>query len=109
IGQSLPMSEKWAESQAESARVDWLAAQQFLDAKEGALQNLIMDNLATSPELMLEPVELPDFEWLPPSRNLSLMEAMINRPDLLWAQFEVEKQGVMVRYHRNQMFPSLDL
>ena len=43
------------------------------------------------------------------NRSESFQHALKNRPDLLEARLAIEKQDVVVRFQRNQLFPSLDL
>jgi outer membrane protein TolC len=70
---------------------------------------LIADMSFTSEGEYWEPTDSLEAEWKKPDRAESLQKAVVLRPDLLFAKLEVEKQGIIARYHYNQMFPALDL
>ena len=109
IGRLPPLSERQAESQVETARAGVLAAEDALDAKRDVLLNLIADDLAGRGKEIPVPTDTLAVAWEKPSLTESLLHAMTSRPDLLLAKLEVEKQGIVLRYHYNQMFPVLDL
>lgn len=109
IGRLPPLSERQAESEVETARASLLTAQDALDTRRDALLNLMSDDLAGSGKEILVPADTLDVRWEKPSLTESLLHAMTLRPDLLLAKLEVEKQGIVVRYQYNQMFPALDL
>ena len=73
------------------------------------MRNLLADDLVTAVDEILEPTDALTVASVNPSRTESLQKAMTRRPELLIAKAEVEKQGVVLRYHHNQMFPALDL
>ena len=43
------------------------------------------------------------------NRNESWVKAMDQRPDLVQVRADLEKQRILVRYRKNQLFPNLDL
>lgn len=105
----VPLDEKLAESKVESAKADLLAAQELLGAKRNELLSLITDHYETSKQRDLNPSDrllvIPErFD-----RNECLRKALTTRPEIVEAKLRVEKQGIIIRYDRNQMFPVLDL
>lgn len=109
VGQLAPLDEKQAESQAAASRADLLAANRSLDVQENVLKNLITDNFSSLHSVRLIPAE--NLIAVPPILNLqdSWDKATQNRPDLLQARLDVERDDINLRYTRNQLFPQLDL
>jgi outer membrane protein TolC len=109
VGALAPLDEKQAESQAASSRADLLAAMGAEDTQQRVLKNLLSDDYSEWKDLALQPVEAlvavpQDFDlqesW---RRGLSM------RPDLLQQTITLEKQGYIVRFQKNQLFPQLDV
>ena len=109
VGTLQPLAESLAESQVQTANANLLSALQLLDLKRNALRNLLTDDLSTASEQILDPTDGVTAVWNNPSRADSLQTALRLRPDLIEARLFVEKQGIVVKYHQNQMFPTLDL
>lgn len=108
-GAMLPSDEKLAESQVETAKANLIAAEELLETGRNNLRSLITDRYASAPRETLAPsdklVVVPDH----PDRAECLRSAMTMRPEVLQSKLEAEKQGIVLRYNYNQMFPILDL
>jgi outer membrane protein TolC len=109
IQQISALDVKLSEAQVEAAVINLLSAENILDTKLRALRTLIANDSGNEKDVVLEPVALPRITWAPPNREESLKKAMMQRPELALAKLEVEKQGVVVKYRYNQLFPALDL
>jgi len=109
VGALAPLDEKQAEAQAAASRADLLAAQGSEDTQERVLKSLLSDDYSKWKNAALQPtaalIALPERFNLQQSweRGLRL------RPDLLQAQLNVEKQGYVVKYRKNQLLPQMDL
>jgi outer membrane protein len=104
-----PLDQKQAQAQAASARADLLSAEQQVDIKENALKTLISDDFVKWQNVRLKPSDkLMPF---PETYNLtdSWTKALQQRPEYNQARLQLDKQNVMLKFHKNQMLPSLDL
>lgn len=110
VGALAPLDLQSAEAQAASSRAAVIQAQNTLGTQERLLKQLITDRYRSDWfGVRLEPsgslvapvpvVNLQD-SW---SRGLA------QRPDLLQAKLDVEKQGIQLKYDRNQLLPELDV
>jgi outer membrane protein TolC len=109
IGTLAPLSVQSDESQAASSKASLISAQNQLSIDQNTLKNLITDAYAQwhgtniQPTATLEaPLQLFDLQD-------SWNKGMTERPDLLQARLNVEKQGIQLQFERNQLFPELDL
>jgi len=110
VGALAPLDLQSAEAQAASSRAALILAQSQLSTQERLVKALITDqyraewanmSLAPSGKLLA----------LPPVINLqdSWAKALNQRPELLQAKLDVEKQGYTLKYDKNQLFPQLDV
>lgn len=109
VGTLPPLSESMSESLVETAKANLLGAEELMEAKRNALRNLLTDDATQAPDEILNPSETLTVVWGNPHRADSLQAAMKYRPEVIEARLQTEKQGIIVRYNYNQMFPSLDL
>jgi outer membrane protein TolC len=109
IGALAPLDEKQAESQVASSEADLLAALGSRDTQQRVLKNLLSDDYSKWGDVVVKPTET--LLAMPQSFNKqeSWQKGLSLRPDLLQAKLSLEKQGHIVRFQRNQMFPQLDL
>jgi len=108
-GSLATLDEKQAESQLSSSQADLLGSQGALLAQEYALKNLLSDKLSEWDGVHIKPTEkllvVPcDFNL-----HLSWNRGLSQRPDLLQARENIERQGIVLKYLRNQIYPELDL
>jgi outer membrane protein TolC len=109
VGSLAPLDEKQAEAQAASSRATLIAARGALIMQENTLKQLITDNYSA-----MEPVDLqPTAPLSAPvqvfDRQISWSKGLAERPDLLQAKLDIERQGFTLKYNFNQLFPELDL
>lgn len=109
VGALAPLDSRQAESQAAASRADLLAAQSTRGTLERVLKNLLSDNYNDWAKVTVQPTDA--LLAIPQSFNLqeSWRIGLTQRPDLLQAKLNLEKQGYIVRYQKNQLFPELDL
>src|SRR5207249_2335834 len=109
VGALAPLDEKQAESQAAASRADLLAAQGTEDTQERVLKSLLSDDYSKWKNVSIQPSAA--LVAVPESFNLqeSWERGMRQRPDLLQQELSLEKQGYVVRFQKNQLFPQLDL
>jgi outer membrane protein len=97
------------QSQVAQNRANLITAQYTLENDENALKNLITDDYNAWHDIDIQPADhmeavqqLFDVQdsW---SLGLSL------RPDYLQAKLSLENQGIVLKFDRNQLFPSLDV
>jgi len=109
VGALAPLDEKQAESQAAASRADLLAAIGTEDTQERVLKALMSDDYSQWKNVSIKPSEA--MVAIPETFNLqeSWERGLRYRPDLLQQQLTLEKQGYIVKYQRNQLYPQLDL
>ncbi|HEV2392595.1 MAG TPA: TolC family protein [Verrucomicrobiae bacterium] len=108
VGALAPLDLQSAEAQAASSRAAVIAAQIQADTQARVLKQLITDQYREWAYIALEPsgtLTAP-----PPVVNLqdSWNKGLSERPDLLQARLDVERQGIQLKYDRNQLYPELD-
>ena len=109
VGTLPALDEKQAESQAASSRATLIAARSSLALQQNTLKQLITDNYATWEPVDLQPTAPLSAPVRAFDRQLSWSKGLAERPDLLQAKLDVERQGITLKYNFNQLFPELDL
>jgi outer membrane protein TolC len=109
VGAAPPLEEKLAESQVETVQSEIAVAEQALKEREDALRNLFVDDLKDWRDVSVEPAESLQAVFEPFDRTESWQNAMTKRPELLQLRVDLERQDIVLRYDRNQLFPALDL
>ncbi len=109
LGSMAPLDVQQDESQVASRRAALIASQFSLAKAENALKNLITDNYP-----QWHDVELTPSESLTATQQLldvqeSWAKGLAQRPDLIETKLDVERQGIQLKYLRNQVYPQLDL
>ncbi len=109
VGALAPLDEKQSESQAAASLAAMQVAEQTRLTDENTLKNLLTDHYSEWANVTLLPAE--QLVALPEELNLqeSWRKAVTQRPDLLEAKLNIEKQNVTLKYNFNQIFPELDL
>ena len=109
VGALAPLDEKQAEAQAASSQATLIAAKSGLAVQQTTVKQLIADDLppwphstSNPPRRSRRPVQVFD-------RQLSWSKGLTERPDLLQAKLDIERQGITLKYNFNQLFPQLDL
>jgi len=109
VGAMAPLDARQSESQAASSRADVLQAQSVADTQQRLLKNLLSDDYNKWKDVAVRPTQA--LFALPQQFDLqqSWKKGLSQRPDLLQQKLSLEKQGVIVRFQKNQLYPQLDL
>ena len=88
---------------------DLITAEQTLAHQQNVLKDLISDSYVAWHDVYVQPAE--KLVAVPQSLNVldSWQRGLSSRPDLLQAKLDVERQGVVIKYDKNQVFPQIDL
>jgi outer membrane protein len=97
-------------AQVATSRANLIAAQSTFNTAQNTLKNLLTDQYANWHDTDIQPtatitnapLQLFDLQD-------SWSKGLTERPDLLQARLDVERQGIQLKFERNQLFPSLDL
>ena len=109
IGTMARLDEKQAESQVAAREADLTSARNSLATAQNNLKKLITANYRGLHDAPLDPTEV--LTALPTSLDLqqSWDKGMSQRPDLLQSRLDLERQGLNVKYYKNQRLPEVDL
>ncbi len=109
VGALAPLDEKQAQSQYAKSKADLLTSKQDLLTKQNDLKNLISNNYRDWRNVIVVPTEklmaIPEKFDLQESWRLGVER----RPELQKLRLDLEKRDIVLKYQRNQLFPSLDL
>ncbi len=109
VGALAPLDEKQAASQVAARRADLQTAQQQLAVAQNTLKSLMSDKYQELHDTDLDPTE----SLAAPIQIFNLQDSwgkgMSLRPDLLQVKLDLERQGIQLRYDKNQLYPQLDL
>jgi outer membrane protein TolC len=109
VGALAPLDQMQAEAQAASTRATLIAAKGALVIQQNTIKQLITDNYAAVEPLDLEPTVPLSAPVQVFDRQISWSKGLTERPDLLQAKLDVERQGITIKYSYNQLFPELDV
>jgi outer membrane protein TolC len=110
IGTLAQLDVQQDEAQVATAQANLIGAQYTLVQDQNALKALLTDVYARWHDTDIQPtatitnVPLQLFDV-----QDSWGQGMTKRPELLQARLDVEKQGIQLKFDRNQLFPTLDL
>jgi outer membrane protein len=109
IGTMTQLDEQQDEAQVASSKANLIAAQSTLNTDENTLKNLLTDNYVLWHDTLIQPTETLTATMQLFDLQDSWNRGMTERPDLLQARLNVEKQGIQLKFDYNQLYPSLDL
>jgi outer membrane protein TolC len=109
VGDLPPLEDTQALAQLQNTLTALAAARQVFATRQNTLVGLLTDNFRAWADLDVQPAD--SLQALPAevNRSRSFQCALTNRPDLIEARLAVQKAGVMVKFRRNQLFPTLDM
>ena len=109
IGKLAPLDEKQSESQVAARQTDLITAQRSYGTSQNNLKKVITGNYLTLHDVILEPTDA--LLALPYTVDLqeSWRRGMAMRPDLVQARLDLEREGISLKYYKNQLLPQLDL
>jgi outer membrane protein TolC len=110
VGALAPLDLQSAEAQAASSRAALILAQSTLSTQERTVKAFITDQYrAEWANVELE----PSGKLLAPPPVMNLQESwakgLNQRPELIQAKLDVEKQGYQLKYDKNQLLPEVDV
>ncbi len=109
VGQMARLDEKQAESEVAAREADLLSAQNQVSIQENALKRLMSEEFSDWKDVGVRPTETLSAVAEVFSRVDSWQKGLSMRPDLLQSKVELERQDIVLRYNRNQLYPQLDL
>ena len=109
VGAMAQLDEKQAASEAAQRRADVISAQSTLATQMHIMKALITENYPEWNQVDLHPSE--DLAAIPQAFDvqLSWQRGLSQRPEILQSRLDVERQGIVLRYQYNQLFPQLDV
>ena len=110
VGALAPLDLQSAEAQAASSRAQMILAQSQLSTQERTVKAFITDQYrAEWANVSLE----PSGKLLAPPPVINLQDSwakgLNQRPELLQAKLDVQKQGYQLKYDKNQLLPEVDV
>jgi outer membrane protein TolC len=109
VGALAPLDERQAEAQAAASQADLIAARASLATQENAFKHLLSEDYVSWSKVGVQPTASLTAPIQMFDRHLSWSKGLGQRPDLLQARLDLEKQGVILKYNYNQLFPQFDL
>jgi len=110
IGTLAQLDVQQDEAQVATKKASLIAAQSTFNTAQNTLKNLLTDEYSRWHDADVKPTATITN---PPLQLFDLQDSwskgMTRRPDLLQARLDVEKQGIQLKFDRNQIFPELDL
>ena len=108
VGALAPLDEKQSEAAVAARQADLIAAQRNLNFLENSLKQLLSDDFAAWNNQRLDPID-----GLAAERQLldlqdSWTKGLTLRPELLQAELDLARNGIQLKYDRNQLYPQLD-
>ncbi len=109
VGSLAPLDVQQDEAQVAQSQASLIAAQSKLNSSQNALKNLITDKYTEWHDVDIQPTATLAAPVVMFDLQDSWNKGLTIRPDLLQARLDVEKQGINLKFERNQLFPSLDV
>lgn len=109
VGAMAPLDEKQAESQYAAAQATLLQSQGILAQNQSSLKGLISDEYTKWQDVLIDPSQ--ELRAIPMafSRQDSWHKAMTLRPDLQQRRLNLDRQGIVIKFNKNQILPQLDV
>jgi outer membrane protein len=109
VGILASLDEKQSESEAFARQADLSGARRTFAAAQNRLKALITANYRNLHETTLQPVET--LTAVPQTFDIyeSWNTALTTRPDVLQARRQVEEQGIVLKFAKNQRLPELNI
>lgn len=104
-----PLDVTEAEAAVAARQEDVLVAERAVLDQENLLKRIISSDVASLRDTTLIPADQPLTKEVPVNADVSIREAIENRPDYLQAKHEVERRALVLQFTRNQLLPQIDL
>jgi len=109
VGALAPLDEKQSQSQVAARKADLIEARRALSMQENLMKSLLTNDYASWHARRLLPAGKLEAIAQVFSLQDSWSKAMSQRPDLRGMRTDLERQAIVIKFDRNQLFPSLDL
>ena len=109
VGQMAKLDEEQAKSEVAAREADLISALNQVSIQENSLKRLLSEEFSEWRDMALLPKETLSEVPEVFSRMDSWQKGLSMRPDLLQSQIELEKQNIILKYSKNQLYPQLDL
>jgi len=109
IGTMAPLDLQSAEAQAATTRAALIAARTQLAGQERTVKQMITDGSLGWSKFQLVPTGKLTAAKQSFNVQDSWSKGLTLRPDYLEAKLDIEKQGIQLKYDKNQLFPELDV
>jgi len=109
VGVMSPLDVTQAEAGVAEREEAVIVAERAIKDNENALKRLISSDVRFLLSETLVPLDYPLVEMIEADTARSTRTALEQRPDFIAAKHEVERQNILVKYNRNQLWPELDL
>lgn len=109
IGTLAQLSVQQDESQVAQNQANVITAQNTLETDQNVLKNLITDDYTKWQPMDIQPSEPLSAPLVLFNLQDSWSRGLTERPDLLQARLDVQKQGIQLKFDVNQLYPELDL
>ncbi len=109
VGALAPLDLQSAEAQAASSRAAVIAAKSQLGTQERLVKSLITDKYRQNwADIILEPAGVLSAPVPVVNLQDSWSKGLAMRPELVQAKLNIERQGIQIKYDRNQLVPEVD-
>ncbi len=109
VGGLPPANDRLYEFFVQTAREDLAQAERTVGDLEAALRNLISEDIKDWKSTVVDTTDI----FNAPEEHFDVIsswrDAMTKRPEIRQLELDLEKQDIVLRYDRNQLYPSLDL
>ncbi|MGH7979028.1 MAG: TolC family protein, partial [Limisphaerales bacterium] len=109
IGTLAELSVQQDQSQVAQNEANLITAQSTLETDENTLKNLITDHYSAWHDLDIQPTKPLSAPLVLFNLQDSWSRGLAERPDLKQYELNVKKQGIQLKFDRNQLFPELDV
>ncbi len=109
VGRGAEVETKQTEVRVAGERAALLGARGTVAVMDYRLKQLLSDDFSQWEKVDIQPATLLTMVPEPISLQYSTGKALTRRPDLQARKVEVEKQGIELKYRRNQLYPQLDV
>lgn len=109
IGTLAQLSVQQDQSQVAQNKANLIQTESKVAGDEVSLKSLLTDRYGDWQKIQIQPTEILAAPLVLFDLQDSWNKALRMRPDLIQAQLDVEKQGIQLKFYRNQLFPELDV
>lgn len=109
IGVMSPLDVTQAEAGVAEREESVIVTERAIKDRENALKRLIAQDVMELRGESLVPFDYPVVEMVETDAARSIRTALESRPDFLAARHELDRQNILVKFNRNQLWPQIDL